>query len=66
MQVCSRLQKIDRKGKSVTLKVMVRKQGAPKETAKFMGEKNVLTFSMLNYFCLNYSDYMVSFNLQSS
>ena len=37
-EVSQRLVKINVKGKSVTLKLKVRKKGAPKETAKFMGK----------------------------
>ena len=36
-EVSSRLQKIEVKGKTITLKVKVRKKDAPKETAKFLG-----------------------------
>lgn len=36
-EVHSRLQKIKRKGKCITLKIMVRAKNAPIETAKFMG-----------------------------
>ena len=37
-EVHNRLQSIDVKGKTITLKVMVRREDAPKETSKFMGE----------------------------
>ncbi|VDI54669.1 DNA repair protein REV1 [Mytilus galloprovincialis] len=36
-EVCTRLKKINMKGKTVTLKLMIRREDAPKETAKFMG-----------------------------
>ncbi|OWF54110.1 DNA repair protein REV1-like isoform X2 [Mizuhopecten yessoensis] len=36
-EVHTRLTNIDRKGKTITLKVMVRREGAPVETSKFMG-----------------------------
>ncbi|ESP04544.1 hypothetical protein LOTGIDRAFT_170636 [Lottia gigantea] len=36
-EVHNRLQKVKRKGKVVTLKLKVRREDAPKETAKFMG-----------------------------
>ena len=36
-EVCTRLRNISMKGKTVTLKLMVRREDAPKETSKFMG-----------------------------
>ena len=36
-EVERRLQKLDVKGKTITLKLMVRSQDAPLETMKFMG-----------------------------
>ncbi|XP_060082771.1 DNA repair protein REV1-like [Ylistrum balloti] len=36
-EVHTRLKSIDRKGKTITLKVMVRREDAPVETSKFMG-----------------------------
>jgi len=36
-EVSSRLERAGVKGKTITLKVKVRKKGAPKETAKFLG-----------------------------
>jgi len=36
-EVHNRLVKVDRKGKQITLKVKVRRQDAPRETAKFLG-----------------------------
>ena len=36
-EVCQRLKNIHMKGKSVTLKLMVRREDAPSETAKFLG-----------------------------
>lgn len=36
-EVCQRLKNIHMKGKSVTLKLMVRREDAPTETAKFLG-----------------------------
>ena len=36
-EVHNRLKKINMKGKTVTLKLMVRREDAPLETAKFMG-----------------------------
>ncbi|XP_052102079.1 DNA repair protein REV1-like isoform X1 [Mytilus californianus] len=36
-EVHTRLKKINMKGKTVTLKLMIRREDAPKETAKFMG-----------------------------
>ncbi|XP_069136665.1 DNA repair protein REV1-like [Argopecten irradians] len=36
-EVHTRLKNIDRKGKTITLKVMVRREDAPVETSKFMG-----------------------------
>ena len=38
-EVCNRLKSINMKGKSVTLKLMVRREDAPKETSKFLGMK---------------------------
>ena len=36
-EVCTRLKKVNAKGRCLTLKLMVRAQEAPKETVKFMG-----------------------------
>ena len=36
-EVCQRLKNIHMKGRSVTLKLMVRREDAPTETAKFLG-----------------------------
>ncbi|XP_044578726.1 DNA repair protein Rev1 [Cotesia glomerata] len=36
-EVCTRLSRINAKGRCITLKLMVRAKNAPKETAKFMG-----------------------------
>ena len=37
-EVCQRLKNIHMKGKSITLKLMVRREDAPTETAKFLGK----------------------------
>ena len=43
-EVHSRLDKLHVKGKTITLKLKVRAEGAPKETAKFMGETPLCFF----------------------
>ena len=42
-EVHSRLVKVDRKGKQITVKLKIRRQDAPRETAKFLG--TMLSFS---------------------
>jgi len=37
-EVCTRLKNISMKGKTITLKLMVRRPDAPKQTSKFMGK----------------------------
>ncbi|KAL4221825.1 deoxycytidyl transferase [Mactra antiquata] len=44
-EVCSRLKNVKMKGKSITLKLMVRRKDAPKETSKFMGHGICNNFS---------------------
>ena len=50
-EVCNRLKSINMKGKSVTLKLMVRREDAPKETSKFLGKKQNVWDSQ-SIFCL--------------
>ncbi|XP_053379296.1 DNA repair protein REV1-like [Mercenaria mercenaria] len=44
-EVCNRLKNIKMKGKTVTLKLMVRREDAPKQTSKFMGHGICNNFS---------------------
>ncbi|XP_052820152.1 DNA repair protein REV1-like [Mya arenaria] len=44
-EVCRRLTSIHMKGKTITLKLMVRRQDAPKQTSKFMGHGICNNFS---------------------
>ena len=48
-EVHNKLVKVDRKGKQILLKVKVRRQDAPMETAKFLGRKPNLSY--LSCFC---------------
>jgi hypothetical protein len=42
MQVSDRLEKLGARGKSLTLKLMVRAEDAPEQTAKFLGEMSFI------------------------
>ena len=53
LEVQRRLEKIKAKGKTLTVKVKVRKADAPKETAKFLGNVLLmLTKQITNIFCI--------------
>ncbi len=38
IQVCERLEKLNTRGKCLTLKLMLRAENAPEQTAKFLGK----------------------------
>ncbi len=47
IQVCERLERLNTRGKCLTLKLMLRAENAPEQTAKFLG-KDQLSLLFLN------------------
>ena len=50
IQVCERLERLNTRGKCLTLKLMLRAENAPEQTAKFLG-KNQLCFLKDRFLC---------------
>ncbi|XP_041377375.1 DNA repair protein REV1-like [Gigantopelta aegis] len=44
-EVCNRLKQLNKKGKTITLKLMIRRADAPKETPKYLGHGKCTSFS---------------------
>ena len=48
-EVCNRLKQLNKKGKTITLKLMVRRRDAPTETPKYLGKKILITELVTRY-----------------